>query len=92
MYYEFSDLVNVSLLQDMAEKLYIAAGIPLGIIDREGNINIQAGWQSGCTEFHRANPESCRNWNGNFAKTVIHIKDTAVCRYSGRNEIRPSCI
>lgn len=61
MDFEFSDLVNVPLLQEMADKLYIAAGIPIGIIDRYGNINVQAGWQIICTEFHRANPESCKN-------------------------------
>ena len=87
MYYEFSDLVNVSLLQDMAEKLYIAAGIPIGIIDREGNINIQAGWQSGCTEFHRANPESCRNCEISDKYIFDHLSENKFVEYRCLNNM-----
>jgi hypothetical protein len=73
MEFKFSDLVNVPLLQDMAEKLYLAAGIPIGIIDVDGNIQVQADWQRICTDFHRANSESCMNCKLSDRYILDHI-------------------
>ena len=37
----FSELVNIDSLKKMAENIYAAAGIPIGIIDVEGTIRLQ---------------------------------------------------
>lgn len=87
MDYEFSDLVNVPLLQDMAEKLYLSAGIPIGIIDRYGNINVQAGWQSICTEFHRVNPGSCRNCEISDKFIFDHLYENKFVEYKCLNNM-----
>lgn len=57
--YKFSELVNIDSLIKMAENLYEAAGIPIGIIDKDGVICVKTGWQDICTKFHRENKESC---------------------------------
>jgi diguanylate cyclase (GGDEF)-like protein/PAS domain S-box-containing protein len=87
MDYEFSDLVNVPLLQDMAEKLYLAAGIPIGIIDRYGNITVQAGWQSICTEFHRVNSGSCRNCEISDRFIFEHLYENKFIEYKCLNNM-----
>ncbi len=53
-------LINLNSLQTMADNLYAAAGIPVGIIDAEGNIIVSTGWQDICTKFHRINPSSLK--------------------------------
>lgn len=87
MDYEFSDLVNVPLLQDMAEKLYIAAGIPIGIIDLDGNIKVQAGWQKICTKFHRVHPESCKNCNTSDKFIFEHLYENRFVEYKCMNKM-----
>lgn len=83
--YEFCDLVNIPLLQDMAENLYIAAGIPIGIIDLEGNIAVQAGWQSICTEYHRVNPNSCKNCKISDQYVFEHLHENKFVEYKCLN-------
>lgn len=55
----FLELVDVVSLQKMAENLYAASGIPIGIIDANGIVYVKAGWQDICTKFHRVHPISC---------------------------------
>lgn len=87
MDYEFSELVNVSLLQDMAEKLYTVADIPIGIIGRNGTIYVHAGWQSICTEFHRVNPKSCRNCEISDRYIFEHLHEKEYIEYKCMNNM-----
>lgn len=54
-------LINLNSLQTMTDKLYEVAGIPVSIIDTEGNFLIATGRQDICTKFHRINPSSLIN-------------------------------
>lgn len=55
----FSDLVDVPELYSLMEVNYAATGMPSGIIDvMTGEVYAGAGWQTICTKFHRANPET----------------------------------
>ncbi len=57
--FRLSDLLSLSSVQKMADAHYLAAGMPIGIIDAaDGVILVGAGWQKICTRFHRANPET----------------------------------
>lgn len=53
-------LLDVEQLQVMMESFYKIMHIPLAIIDLEANILVQSKWQRACTDFHRANSESCK--------------------------------
>ncbi len=53
-------LLNVEELQSMMESFYKIMHIPLAIIDLEANILVSSKWQRSCTDFHRANEESCK--------------------------------
>lgn len=57
---DFSELINIETLKKMAENLYSAAGIFIGILDADGKILIAVGWQDICTRFHRVHPETCK--------------------------------
>ncbi|HPH98639.1 MAG TPA: PAS domain S-box protein [Anaerolineaceae bacterium] len=57
----FPDLVDVARLQRMANHLYAAGGIPVGILDpNDGTIYVKAGWQNLCVYFHRTHPVAGR--------------------------------
>jgi ligand-binding sensor protein len=57
--YGLSDLLDIGIIQKMADAHYRAAGMPIGIIDAiDGSILVGSGWQDICVKFHRANPRS----------------------------------
>ncbi len=84
--YRLSDLLDLTMIQKMAETHYQAAGIPIGIVDaHDGSILVGAGWQDICVKFHRANPLSRRRCqqSDNFIKSNLVVG--AACRYKCKN-------
>src|SRR5512147_2381430 len=57
MNYRLEDLIDISLLQDLQEKLNEIYSFPSAIIDSDGKILTAVAWQDICTQFHRKNPE-----------------------------------
>lgn len=55
MNYKFTELVDMSRLHTLLQSLYLATGIPSGIIGVDGEIILAVGWQKICQEFHRKN-------------------------------------
>jgi len=67
MSYTFSELVDVQKLRGLLESFHDAFGIPLAILDFEGNVLACGGWQKACEIYHQNHPEAfahcCRNGN-----------------------------
>jgi two-component system cell cycle sensor histidine kinase/response regulator CckA len=84
--YRLSDLLDLNIIQKMADAHYRAAGMPIGIIDAiDGAILVGAGWQDICLKFHRANPRSlqlCRE-SDNYIKD--HLVEGEACSYKCKN-------
>jgi two-component sensor histidine kinase/ligand-binding sensor protein len=79
------DLVDMVRLQSMADHLYAAGGIPVGILDLEGNVLVGAGWQDICTRFHRENPSSRRRCLESDAYIGSRLNQGGVLAYKCRN-------
>ena len=58
---QLHDVLDVEAVQPLMEDLSQLIGIPVAMVDLDGNLVIGAGWQDICTKFHRAHPASCRN-------------------------------
>lgn len=58
---ELADIIDVPALQALMDEFYRLAHIPMAIIDMKGGVLVGVGWQDICTQFHRANPESCKH-------------------------------
>ncbi len=57
--YRLSELLDLSMLQTLAESNFRAGGLPMSIIDAfDTSVLVSAGWQDICTKFHRANSNS----------------------------------
>lgn len=59
--FSLSDLLDLEAIQSMMDDFYKLTNIGIGIIDMDGNILIQNGWQRICTEYHRVYPETRKN-------------------------------
>ena len=55
--YRLEDLIDISLFQDLQDRLNEIYSFPSSIIDNDGNILTATGWQDICTKFHRQNSE-----------------------------------
>jgi PAS domain S-box-containing protein len=62
--YRLSDLLDMAIIQKLADSNFHACGLPMSIIDAmDASILVQAGWQEVCTKFDRTSPlsaELCR--------------------------------
>jgi len=56
--YSLSDLVDISLLQQLMNSIYSATGIMHAILDIDNNIMSSIGWMDICTKFHRSCPQT----------------------------------
>jgi len=56
--YSFSDLVDISDLQQLIDQLSELAGCPIAILDADNTFLASAGLQKICTCFHRVHPET----------------------------------
>ena len=81
--YQLSDLLDITIIQKMAEAHYRAAGMPIGIIDAiDGSIIVASGWQDICVKFHRANPLSlqrCRQ-SDDYIKNRLALGEACHCK------------
>ena len=86
--HRLADLLDLTIVQRMADAHYQAAGMPMGIIDAvDGSILVGAGWQDICVKFHRVHPVSCQRCreSDNYIKSAwsrgvpVHTSARTVC-------------
>jgi PAS domain S-box-containing protein len=56
MDYKLEELTDISLLQDLQDKLNAIYSFPSAIVDNEGKVLTAVAWQDICTKFHRTHP------------------------------------
>lgn len=54
--YLFAELVDIVELQSLCEQFTQVTGFVTAVLDMEGNVLVETGWQKICTRFHRAAP------------------------------------
>lgn len=59
--YSLGEVMDAKLFQNIMDYFYELTGVPVGIIDMDGNIIVKEGWQDICVNFHRVNPAACKN-------------------------------
>jgi PAS domain S-box-containing protein len=69
----------------MADHLYAAGGIPVGILDVNGEILVGAGWQTICTNFHRAHPVTCEKCHISDAYIISRLNSKEPVQYKCQN-------
>jgi PAS domain S-box-containing protein len=57
MNYRLEELIDISLLQNLQDKLNVVYSFPSAIIDNDGKVLTAVAWQDICTQFHRKNPD-----------------------------------
>jgi len=69
----FSQLVQVSQLQQLLEAQFQLLGVPCAILDDEGQVLVSVGWQEICTRFHRRHPQAVARCRESDAYIKAHL-------------------
>lgn len=85
--WELGSLLDLERLQDMADHLYAAGGIPVGILSPDGLILVGAGWQDICTKFHRMNPSTYRRCLESDSFIKQHLDEGGYTAYKCLNHM-----
>lgn len=83
----FSELINIHSLEEMAQNLYKASGIPIGILDVDGTIYVKVGWQDICTKYHRVHPYTCSRCLASDRYINANIMDGKYTEYKCLNNM-----
>jgi ligand-binding sensor protein len=55
------DLIDFKKVDALLEGFNKTTGFVTAILDLEGKVMSKSGWREICTQFHRINPQTCRN-------------------------------
>ncbi len=81
-----SALLNLSVLQNMADSHFLTSGMPIGIIDAiDGSILVGAGWQDICVKFHRSHPDTLSNCQESDNCIKDHLQQGEAYQYKCQN-------
>ncbi|MDR3598093.1 PocR ligand-binding domain-containing protein [Clostridium sp.] len=83
----FGEVINIESVKKMAENIYAISGIPMGIINSDGTIEVAVGWQDICTKFHRVNKITCQNCLISDLFFEEHINDSDCIGYKCLNNM-----
>lgn len=61
MEYKGEDIIDIKKISQLLESYTKATGLVSALLDLDGNILCQSGWQKICAQFHRINPETAKN-------------------------------
>ncbi|AET68685.1 PAS domain S-box [Desulfosporosinus orientis DSM 765] len=81
MKYCFSELVNVSDLQNFLNSLFSISNPVLAILDNNSNILVSFGWQEICVNYHRLNSETallCKQ-SDRYIKNYLNCNEPYIC-------------
>ena len=83
------ELLDIPVLEKLADANYKATGMPIGIIDAvDGSVLVGFGWQDACVMYHRANPVSAARCRESDEFIKLHLSETAPCEYTCKNGLR----
>ncbi len=74
--YRLSNLLDAGTIQKMADALYLAVGMPIGIVDGlDGSALVKSGWQDICLNYHRRHPDTLQRCQENDQSVNRHLTE-----------------
>ena len=58
---ELVEILDIPAIKLLLEDFYSIVHVTTALLDLHGNVLTGAGWQNVCLNFHRVNPETCKN-------------------------------
>ncbi len=88
-----AQLLDMSLVQRLADANYTANGMPFGIVDvSDGSVLAERGMQEICVKFHRAHPRSLQLCVESDRYIATRLSHATPCEYRCKNGLRDIAI
>ncbi|MBF0249752.1 MAG: transporter substrate-binding domain-containing protein [Alphaproteobacteria bacterium] len=71
----FRQMVEDGGLNDLFNDFATLAGVPIAIIDLDGQVLAQSRWQRACTDFHRVNQDTCARCIESDTDLALRLQD-----------------
>ena len=84
---ELKNIINTKEIQSIMDDFHRITNTGIAILDTEGNILVETGWQEICTKFHRVNPETLKNCINSDLKLTKDIKPGEIRQYKCKNNL-----
>ena len=84
---ELADILDIPSVQSLVDDVYKLTRIPMFILDLKGKPLISAGWQEICKEFHRTNPDTCKNCKESDRELTAGVPPGAFKLYKCKNNM-----
>jgi ligand-binding sensor protein len=85
-YYQLPDLLDIRLVQKLAEANFLASGVPISIVDAyDATVIVQTGRQDICAKFHRVNPLSSKHCHESDTYMKTHLSEGRPYQYKCKN-------
>lgn len=84
--FRLESLLDLPAVNQMAESLYAATSMPMGIVDaHDDKVLLSVGWQDVCVKFHRVNDITSRRCRESDNYIKRHLAKGEDCRYQCKN-------
>ena len=83
--HKFAELVDLDELERLVGLFQKAVGVPVGVVDIDGTVLIEAGWQDICAKFHRVHPETAQRCQESNAYIRSHLHEEGYVAYQCKN-------
>ena len=80
-----SSIINIEELQNIMDDFFNLTGMVTAILDNNGKIIEQTGWQDLCTKFHRVHPETAKNCTESDLYLANNLKPGEHVSYKCKN-------
>ncbi|WP_027715315.1 PocR ligand-binding domain-containing protein [Desulfuromonas sp. TF] len=80
----FADLIDLDIVRPLIQSFSRTSGLPMSIVDVEGNVLVTCGWQKVCTYFHRRFPvplQRCIDSDTDFSHFIRDGRPPAAGEY-----------
>jgi len=84
--YRLGDLLEMGMLQKLADSNFSASGLPMTIVDAiDLTLLVKAGWPEICDSFHRNHPISAQRCRLSDSYVSHHLGDDEILQYRCEN-------
>jgi PAS domain S-box-containing protein len=84
---DLADILDVAQIQALMEDLYRITGHKMGILDLQGRVLVDVGWQDICSKFHRKHPKTLQNCFESDSDLAVGVPRGAFRTYRCKNNM-----
>jgi len=84
---DLADILDAPEIQALMEDLYRITGLKMSIIDLQGQVLVDVGWQDICSRFHRNHPETLRKCHESDTELAVGVPQGEFKTYRCKNNI-----